>query len=733
MKKFTKLLFFIMIFMLTIGVTKTDTPIVFAEDSVTETRVATGTFIDYIPVVSKGKFIEREQIVLDESSTITGPNNPYGKSNHAYILANDATSVTLLPFKHKYSFSLTNEALTNYFNIHITKITIEKNTEDYNNKCFTYNGVVYYFALIAPSNLRPSNPNEPQPTVTYMAFYNTPPISASSASLVTSLNTSAITYEETEDGVVIRIIDSFSLKKSDSKNPVEFSIGIDGDTYRITFLKTVVRFANAENPVASFRTYKDFNVETNMYNYDETDNWLQKEQTFTKLDFSFLNDKYEYLEDNPLYFNINFNGFLYEYKLYSSDGYLFVNYTDKEKLKQLNKKEDEVLTQAEKDLVITELATIKKVYIDKDFQTGQDVERIEYETEVDLHSIFTLSFTYRGRYEVEIFDDTHRLGFENANYYKTSFYIKDDTTSADSIFDNIYILAQTIDEELNPIEYIVNGATLNNSVTSIIKNLSDFSVDGITLTDIISKVDVTYTEFGNSDNLPTTTTYLPDQINELIKDTNGDLKFSFDVDGYYQVVVYNVALTRTIEYNFTIVKHAKTTYTIDGVTHEATTPYKTIVENYSNIISNSDPIRFTVYYDNVEAISEKKLDISYLNTYQIIYGVQQVSITYETDEKNLVLTIECLGVGDMILTVTGNDKVMEYNLNSEEQNGIISISEYGNYTFTLVDSMGTTATSTYNFAKKMNTSTLILIGVSSFIALAIALFIFSVRGKVRTR
>ena len=158
--------------------------------------------------------------------------------------------------------------------------------------------------------------------------------------------------------------------------------------------------------------------------------------------------------------------------------------------------------------------------------------------------------------------------------------------------------------------------------------------------------------------------------------------------------------------------------------------------NYTNRIQNSDPIQFSVKYgDRTPTNSNKVLDITYLNEYYIMYGMQTVDISSVTNEDNNAITFTFLGVGDMTVYITYNGVESVYTFNSEKLDNKITFSEYGTYSITLVDSMGTMPTEAYvvDFEKGLNTSALILIILSSIIVLAIVVFIIMVRSRVRTR
>ncbi|MBQ8425845.1 MAG: hypothetical protein IJX17_07530 [Clostridia bacterium] len=715
--------------------------------------------LEYMPITYRGHLLTADQIKVDEED-----------KNKAYVLANDTITIGLHSLKRPYILygsdnnSNTNDPnnninpdlLYNYdsFIVHTTDIFIDADiytTDDTSLKTFKYAGETYYFQIVEYTTGDSSNSGSNNNPIKhkYLAIYDEVPYSYSASALVTSQNSDLLSYDVTEEGMTIHIIDSYTLAASDDKSPVEFKIKIGDENYSINFLKTIVRFANAENPIVSFDTFDN-----------KPDNWLQKEQTFSKLNLTFLTELYEFSEDNALYFNINYNGFLYEFTLYSKpdesvkepeiinpdtenpdtenpeidisqpkEKFLFVTYVDKVKLNQAT-------TTTEKNEAIYELASKTRTKINP----VTEEEYIEYTNKVASNSPFELSFYYRGRYEIEIFDDTYKYGFENPNYYKTSFYIKENSTDTTSLFNNIYIISQSIDEENKPIEYIVDSSTQNHNVTTTIKNLSNFGRDDVSLTDIVSKVIVSYVKLGVAGNDPIETVYTSAEIleNNMI-DENGDLNFSFEIDAFYQIQVVNLSETKTITYSFSIIKQSKTALK----NYKIETPFKTEVKDFSEIIESSDPIRFTTIYKLYEAKNEipagtpyevsKKLDISYLNEYTISYAMEKVELSFETDEKNLVLTITCLGIGDITVEVASESEVTTYILNSEKEDSTINISEYGFYTVTLIDSMGTSTVGTYDFAKKMNTSTLILIGVSAFVAVAIGLFILSVRGKVKTR
>ena len=324
-------------------------------------------------------------------------------------------------------------------------------------------------------------------------------------------------------------------------------------------------------------------------------------------------------------------------------------------------------------------------------------------------------------------------GFFPSKKYVSIINSIDYETKTSLLFSNIYILAQTITDQNKEIEYIVNNATLNNNVKVTIKNLSNLDIDGITLSDVITKIDVIYTEFGTSNNEHETIHYYISSIFENLSANNNDFSLRFSSDGYYQVIVYDRKGETAIEYDFTIVKKSKVTYTINGKTYQASQRF-TEQQINSNIttsyINSSDPIKFSVAHNGTESLSESMLNITYVNKYKIVLGIQEVAISFSKNEDETVLYITCKGVGNSEYTIRVNDTEKTGTFYGETT---IAMEEYGTYSIYMIDSMGTTGNSGFKFSKKMNTSSLILIGLSAFMIAVIALFVLKVRGRVKTR
>ncbi len=643
--------------------------------------------------------------------------------NTTYIVSNGALTINVSPLKYNYFFD--NPIDTNTFYVEKQYITLNYDSENSNfPQTFTISGTTYYYRI--------------ETTTGALRIYKEDPASSPTISpIVTSLQSSLIEYVDNEESLTrtLSFTSSLTLKASSSDTSLTFSIKSSSTrTYTLNFLRPIINFANAENPVVEFHCNGLDAGDT-----EYVDNTIRREQSYKNVKINFLNNNYT--EGNPLYFDINYNGFIYNFELFSKtiDGedLLFVNYVDNE-----NNENNEYLATA--------------LIADGSGELVVDTYNRIYKMNNSSFNIFSLVFDKTGRYEIDFYDSTYKCGLTSPNFYSTSFYIKDENMTP---FENIYIIAQTFDDENNPLEYIVSTSTLNYNVTATIKNLGNLgkNSDGeqIKLEDILDKVEVKKTTFGGSTNIPTKTNYSATEI--LAKLTsNNEFMLPFEEDAYYQITVYQKNSSKTIYFEFTIVKHAKTTFTIPLVdsegkpifdengkqktdTYEAKTPYKTEIINYDKNILSSMNLS-TSFSVNSSTIRNKLLDKTFINKYTISYGMEQVSIEkYEKEKddddksKTASLNLRFYGVGDMKVYVTLNGTTTEYELNSEKGVNTLEFTDYGTYTVRVVDSMGTELTQIFALKKSLNFSALALIILSSIIAGVIVLFILSARSKVKTR
>ena len=711
MKIFKKLLCFCVLSCLTLGI-GFGASMLLPNDKSSAAVVSEETF-EYITLSRNGQKIDETNLKTVDETT--------------YVIANDTITMTFKPLEYSYEFAINETTFIVVSETISIPYVINDDEPEKSNfpETFEFDGHTYYYRV-----------NE---STAVLNIYEESPLITAAAPIATTNRNNAITYTYTPESLItITIIKSITLKTEAPDTSFAFSVNTFTNinkTYIISFLRPVVRFADAAEHIVRF-TCNGLDAGNNEY----VDNIIPNEKDYNSVQMDFLNNSYT--EVNPLYFAINYNGFVYTFELYSKKfngvDYLFVNYIDE--IKESNNQ-----------------------YLATRLILNQDQE-LELDTSNTIHSMhstevneFSFVFTETGRYSIEIYDSTYIYGFENPNYMQQSFYITDGEKSN---FENIYIIAQTQDDEGTDLEYIVSTSNVNNNVKATIKNLNDFVKVGgqdVSLADVVDRIEVIKTTFGGSTNDPQTTTYLPEEIESMLND-EGDLILTFSNDAYYQIFIYQKDTAEIIYYDFIVVKYAKTTFTVPLVdeegepiydpvtglqktdTYEATIPFKTEIIEYTKNILSSLNVK-TKFKSSGATEIPKTLGKTYTNTYTISYGVQSVSmeqfdlVKEDGGEKVTVpgLHLKVFGVGDITLSVTFNGVTTDYILNSEKGQNTISFTEYGTYTVRLVDSMGTQTSGVFKYSKKLNTSAIALIILSGIIVLAIGAFIMISRGKVKTR
>jgi hypothetical protein len=619
--------------------------------------------------------ITKDGQVLDSSNFIE-------YENSSYIVSNGSITFTLSPLEKNYQVQI--DDYESDFYQTIETITLEKDslTGNYPSS-FEFNNKTYYFVYSSQNRVLNLYKNSP-------STYTSP--------TVTTNQSNVISYAEISDTLIITFTTAYTWKSTASDAVFKFVNPTTINSYEVHLLRPKVNFANGSNAVVMFNT---FETDDEGQPFDPT-NIIQREQKYGKMQIDFLNNTYT--EENPLYFNINYNGFIYSFEFFSKEydgtNLLFVNYVDEN-----NPNNDQ--------------------YLATGLVSNGDNTFITTNNTLSANDFLSLIFTNTGRYSFEIYDSTYLCGMNDANYYSTSFYIVDENASA---FENLYMIAQTLDETNTPLEYIVSTSTINYTTKLTVKNLTNLGTD-VNLSDIIENIEIVKAIFGASDNEPLHTSYSVDQILGMI-DANGDLNFTFTDDAYYEIYIYpkDTNLERK-RYTFTLIKQAKTSMTIQGEKFEASEPYKTTIKNYQFNINS--PVGIIVKFTSTNPTSDTILNKTYANKYQIKYGMQQVSLSSSIADDTL--SIVCSGVGDLTVTVEFNGETSTYTLNSEEGRNSVTFSEYGTYKVRIVDSMGTETAGVFTLSKSLNTSAIVLIALSSVLALFIIVFILLARSKVKTR
>ena len=687
------------------------------DDANTNAAILNNNAFNYISLSQSGQ-------VVDQTKLTTIDTDGDGSNDKTFIITNNSVTINFKTMQ--FNYKLNPGTILDNFHPYKKVVTLAKGADDKYPDKFTIDGVVgeFYYAV----------------TNNEIYIYNSV-ITQTSRPIVNSLDSDLITYSLEADGTTYKIefvlayttngngyIDEYSQPST----TCDFNFRVASQDFFLSFQEPVINFFKLTEPVVMFNTYK-LDDDDNPYPPEKS---LAPNQIFDKLQIEFLNN--DYTEGNPLFFKINFNGFVYEYKLFSKvidgENLLFVEYTDEyssasEKIEYNNSES---------------LATVKTPLGNNQFVIEEHNK--VFAKNAGEHNKFSLIFTKTGRYSIEIYDSTYNLKMPNANYYSTSFFIREAGASV-TPFQNIYVVAETINDNGEHIDYIVSDSTLNYSTRITIKNLGDFGLDQTTgqeikLEDVIENITIKKTDFGIDKVETVDTVYTVPEILEKIQ--NNDFVLEYHDDAYYQVFVNvkepddpQATVEDPVRYVFTIVKFAKTTFTFGDVIYEATTPFHTDIRNYTNKIDSQ--MNFNIKFTTSSEIPVE-LEKTFINRFSIRYGIKRVLIEeFEPepkDENEKVpdgVYLKIYGVGDIIVTLTYNGVAETFILNSEEGNNTISRTEYGKYDIKIVDSMGTEASYSINFKKKLNTSALVLIVLGSIIGTCVLLFVMKARGKVATR
>lgn len=727
-------------------------------------QLVDNNMFNYIKLSIAGKPLTTENIKSVDT-------NDDGKADTSYIITNDKVTLTFNPLKYSYKADFNNAYFSTSASDYIESDKIPKGDDGNFPLSFTINGTEYTYQVMEEGkvSIKPKN---------------------SSVTLVQTAD--FVKIIDTENTRKLRFIVRYALNAEADISIATFGFTAsttnataNGVSYSLNFMRTVQDFDENDPFVYFTFTYPDADSETpaQKYNVDET--------SYENLKLEFQNN--DYTEINPLYFNINYNGFVYTYKLYSKEinsaEYLFVDYYDEQRQNTSSGKIND-----------------KSLATEYDSKTNQFGDRVvtKYKSGTEFNK-FTIDFKYTGRYEIEIYDSTYLLLGENSqdenrdkisyNYYSTSFYIKTKegvVGGSSSAYDNAYAIMQSYDDNRNFLDYIVSTSTQNTNVQITVKNLAYYlekdevfstigdedKLDELKITqEDLEQLDIIKFTKGTllgSTNEPDNKFYTFADIKELFQNSSSKEKnftLNCEDDGIYAIYIYKyefiserntlgeIESTRIVksaerEYQFTIVKKPKISYTVyevngdndpikDSTTgayktklHEATTPYKTVAETYK--INIDDTMEFSWFFSgNTDTSYNETLEKTYLNTYTINYAMQmvlaeRVTIYEEGSNQNerKVLGLRFYGVGNITVNVTLNSNTTNYNLSS---GSTLIFEDYGVYKVSITDSMGTSESYTFSYKKPVSVSAIIMIVLVCVIVLVIVLFVISSRGKVATR
>ena len=234
--------------------------------------------------------------VLDSSKLTT-------INNATYVITNKAVTINLYPLDYKYR--ITANTLSSNFYPETETISLERDAET--NKfpeSFVFQGKTFYYKISGLTLNISHNPITQTPTF---------PVSSADSDL--------LSFNEEENKIEIYITYSYTSRENnlvdDEGNPsntctFEFRIA-NTTTYTLNIQEPVVNFFHLSEPIVMFDTNKTNDGGT-PYPPEKS---LAPDQVFSKLKISFVNN--DYTEGNPLYFKINFNGFVYDFKLFSKE------------------------------------------------------------------------------------------------------------------------------------------------------------------------------------------------------------------------------------------------------------------------------------------------------------------------------------------------------------------------------------------------------------------------------
>lgn len=641
-----------------------------------------------------------EKFTTISSFTELNETNIIKTDNYKYtIISNNSISFSFNVFAYNYNFSdMLIEDYSDFnssFNLSFSEsVSLENNTGEFEIK-YQDATTIYYYTISQNELLIYTSPSKLPTSLKCSVIDNNLKFGIKYDSL-----TKQITY-----------ITNITYTYPEEENTLKFSVN-NWQHFEFNMVKPVTKFSNQEEPVVMFNCTQNAD---DLEGYKPT--WLPSERTYQSVTVKFFRN---YTELNPLFFNINFNGFTYYYKIYTKDGLVFLQYID-----------------------------------DPNSTKSYEI----YNNQLSTDNTLDIKFSEIGRYEIELYDLTYNTelsqeeNYQNfANYYRTSFYIYDSTKS----YENIYVVAESYVNE-QPTEYIVSGssetaATLNNDIRATFKNINflsenDFKKITIKLSKTLFTGGDIYTEesFYTHEDIKLKNCY--ENYEEFYLDFVDDARYLIEI--YYNYNYNNPSNSNPFfSTSYQVVKQPKTTFEVGeqgDSYHDLYTeskPYTKTEKEYE--VPLYSQIMLEIFYkraqDETIEVSNSIFTKEHVNKFKIFFGVSQVDIyrfarmiseNGETKQAS-TLDIQINGVGRITATVTYNGEKTEFIFEDHEES-ILSFSNFGTYEIYVVDEMGTIKSASFNYQKTLNTSAILLIALSSILVLGVVIFIMRSRAKVATR
>lgn len=700
--------------------------------------------------------ISTAELKLTPDKLKTIDTNDDGKKDTSFIISNGTISLNFKPFEYNYTANF-DESL---FYPSKFSITLDKDGDNFPTS-FEYknNSITYQ--------------KDASGTYTFK-------IDGATATVSNKLSEFIEVDDSRDDQLKFTFKTGYTLKADSPNTTFSFSAGntavaLGATSYTLHFERPIVDFKTEYVTHFTWKSLENNNIYDNEI--------IERERAYEYMQLQFTNNNYT--KNNPLYFDINYNGFIYTFMLYSetisSTEYLFVEYYDEQR-PQNN----------------TSLATI----LNTNGTVKTPVKK--YINDSTDFNMFSIDFNQTGRYEVSVYDstylllknkNTHKVDSNNNknagnkpestpndsevtyNFYQRSFYIKTSEENSVSSFDNAYVIMQSYDDDGNYLDYIVSTSTQNNNVQINVKNLEYYFDNDEAIKNFVASeelpdlqvVEFIKTTLDGSANIPVSTLYSVSELRELVNN-NKDFNIDCTDDAFYEIILYQFdpitykQIARKA-YHFTIVKQPKVSFTVyevdtnnDPIEIPGSNPkeYKKIIREADTLykikpvtykMNINEKMTFSIffseklipeYHNNHEDLPDSDditLKKTYLNEYVIGFAMQEVSIEQFTapdpnNEDGTLLGIRFWGVGEINVKLTINSTTTSYTVQS---GGSLTFSAYGTYFISIEDSMGTDGNTVINYAKPTNTSTLLLIGLVGVIVLAVVLFIVTSRTKPSTR
>lgn len=605
-------------------------------------------------------------------------NDNDGRLDTSYIIANNSITIEFKPLEYSYSTNYSSIS-SNFYTPKPETIELTKEAdEDSFPTTFTYKEQEYSYVISSDDKITVKN--------------------TKTNSSVTESELISITDDENTR--TISIITSYTLTAEAPNTKFKFSANNSN-----VLLSTTEYVLNFERPIVDFKT--DRIIYFVAYGQDMNDqifinNDLKDELSYENVKLQFTNNNYT--KNNPLYFEINHNGFIYTFTLYNEtiEGtkLLFVEYYDEQR--------------GENN---TSLAS-------KFDEEGFAVTTIPAFNSDGSSNMFTIDFKETGRYEVSVYDSTYLLlknqpqtiekeitnengeketitettepddNKYNYNFTSTSFYIKTtDEEGENSAFKNAYVIMQSYDDDGNVLDYIVSKATheiknssvknndteitptLNNNVQIKVKNLLYYfendeiikNFQPIETMQELNIVEFKKTVFAGSTNIPQSTFYSKEKLLELLKN-DSDLTINCSDDAFYEIIInkydesYNISEQNI--YQFTIVKQPKTFFTHYEVDekndpivesgkkktkdHEIDTPYTTETMSYKININSS--MNFSIF--TCDKLFDEFANIDEINA--LTPPAIELSKTY-LNEYSIIYAMQAVSIEEVTIKDESNN------------------------------------------------------------------------------